>query len=314
MPQHRLVFFGSDTFSVPPLQAIADHSGRLDADLVGVVTQPDRPAGRGRRLTPNPARRLADDLGIPVLTPERLRERTAVEAVLSLRADLHIVAAYGQFLPATVLDTPRHRSLNIHPSLLPRHRGPSPVAATILAGDQITGVSLMLMTAQMDAGPIVAQVETPVREEDVAWELEARLSHLGAELLVARLPHWLEGHHEAVEQDESRASYSRKLTKADARLDWSLAAEMLARQVRAYNNWPIAFCYWGGRQVQILRASALPGSAEPGLVAELRDGMLLVGTGKDLLGIRELRLEGGRPMAAADLARGHPALKNAVLV
>lgn len=311
----RTVFMGSDRFSVPVLRAVLEHAPELRErlEVVGAVTQPDRPSGRGRRITLNPVKTVALEHGLIVLQPTRLRSPEAMADVRALDPALIVVASYGQIVPQPVLDMPRHRCLNLHPSLLPLYRGPNPVGAPILAGDRVTGVSLMLMTARMDAGPILDQRQTEIGEDETAGELEARLACMSGQVLLSALPGWIRGSIVPLPQVEEEATYTAKVRKEDGLLDWSLAAELLSRRVRAFNPWPGAFTFWNGRMLRVLGARAEPGRAKPGSV-QLTSGLrLCVGTGDGLLEVVHLQLAGGRAQPAAEFVRGHRDLVGAIL-
>jgi methionyl-tRNA formyltransferase len=308
-----VVFMGSEDFSLPILHALAADSPDALSRVVGVVTQPDRPAGRGRKLASNPVKAFACTRGIPVLQPERLREEASVAAVLGLQPDLVVVASYGQIIPRALLDAPRHGSLNLHPSLLPRYRGASPITGPILAGDRETGTTLMLMRPRMDAGPIIAQEVAPIGADETAGELEARLALLSADLLMSRLEPWLRGEIQPAEQDEQRATYTTRLEKVEGAIDWDQPADTIARRVRAFNPWPTAYTFWDGRMLRILRAHALPGEAPPGSVNVGESGPMTVGTGGGLLSVDELQLAGGRPVAPDEFLRGHRSFATATL-
>ncbi|MBI2957602.1 MAG: methionyl-tRNA formyltransferase, partial [Chloroflexi bacterium] len=216
----RIVFMGTPEFAVPSLRALLDGGCRVAA----VYTQPDRPAGRGREAAASPVKRLAVELGIEVLQPRSLREPEALARLAGLAPDLIVVVAYGLLLPASVLGLPRYGCLNVHPSLLPRHRGPSPIPWAILDGDAVTGVTMMLMDEGMDTGPILEQVEEPVRDDDTALSLSRRLAALAAALLPRTVGRWARGEIKPQPQDDARASYSRLITKADGQIDWRLPA------------------------------------------------------------------------------------------
>ncbi|GAC1464277.1 MAG: methionyl-tRNA formyltransferase [Chloroflexota bacterium] len=302
----RVVFMGSDSFSLPILEALfaMETDSRCRVDVAGVVTQPDRPAGRGRRAASNVVKNAALARGTPVLQPVRLRSPDEQRLVATLDPHLIVVASYGQIVPRALLDLPVHKCVNVHPSLLPLYRGPSPVVAPLLAGDLVTGVSLMLMSARMDAGPIIAQVQIRIREGETAGELESRLAHAGADLLRARLPDWIAGRVEATPQEEALATYTTKVTKDDGRLDWTQPASQIVRRVRAYNPWPSAYTFWESRQLRILRAHRVPGDAEPGEVTFRVGAPVAIGTGDELLAVEELQLAGSRPMSGEVFMRG----------
>lgn len=309
----RAVFMGSDEFSLPSLEALVTRGHHLpDAiETVGVVTQPDRPAGRGRKLKPNPVKLAALGHDVPVLQPQRLRAPDALESVLALQPDVIVVASFGQLLPDSILEAPRFKSLNLHPSLLPRWRGPSPVQGTILAGDEQTGTTLMLMSSKMDGGPILDQDTTTVGPDETAGELTARLAEMSANLLMRDLPSWFEGRLVPRTQDDARATYTSRISREDGVIDWRLPAWELARRVRAFNPWPVASTIWEGRILRLLRARSGMGQGEPGRVEGLKDGSLAVGTGQGILLVDQLQLAGGKPLTASEFVRGHPKLLRA---
>ena len=294
----RLVFAGTPEFAQISLQALVE-SGRTP---VAVLTQPDRPAGRGKKMTASPVKQYAESQGIPVLQPNTLREETVVTELRTLRPDVFIVAAYGLILPQNVLDIPTHGSLNVHASVLPRWRGAAPIQAAILAGDETTGISLMAMTAGLDCGPVYHIDEVSIGAAETAGELHDRLAELGGRSLVAHLDAIVMGDMAATAQDESLATYAPKIEKNDAALDWSLPAEELARRVRAYNPFPGAFCFAGDTRIKVWRATAVEGSDEPGKVLQSdRDGVI-VACGTGLLQLDELQLPGKRRVAAHEFA------------
>jgi len=300
----RLVFLGTPEFALPSLERLLAGPD----DVVGVYTQPDRPAGRGRAPSASPVKRFALAHGLPVYQPERLRRPEAIEQLRALLPDCLIVAAYGQILPQAVLDLPKHGALNLHPSLLPRHRGAAPVAGAILAGDEITGVTLMLVDAGLDTGPIVAQATLPVAPDDTTATLTAKLALLAADLLVMSLPHWFAGRLTPSPQDQAQMTLTRQLTIEDRTLDWRQPASILERRVRALQPWPEATTTWQGRLLKVLQAIVLPHQAgEPGLVvAPEPAGPVPVGivTGEGVLGLLRVQMEGRRAMAAEEFLRG----------
>lgn len=320
----RVVFMGTPDFAVPSLRALLQNAapGRAwhtGLDVVGVLTQPDRPAGRGRQLVRSPVKRFAQEQGIPVLQPRSLRQTEAQEELAALAPDLFVVAAFGQILPAAVLQLPRYGSLNVHASLLPRHRGASPIAGAILAGDDQTGVSVMLMDEGLDTGPVLAQATTPLAGDETAGQVIERLANMGAQALINTLPLWLAGGVTPEPQDEHAATLTRPLAKEQGRLDWTQSAQQLARRVRAMTPWPGAFTTWEGRQLKVLAAHAIPmptGAYPPGqcFVAGKHDAeRLCVATGEGALALDVIQLEGRRALPAADVSRGHPQLGTARL-
>jgi methionyl-tRNA formyltransferase len=308
-----VVFMGSEKFSLPILHSLALGEPEAQTHVVGVVTQPDRPAGRGRKVAHNPVKAFAAESGIPVLQPHRLRDESSVAAILNLKSHLIIVASYGQIVPRVVLEAPRFGSLNLHPSLLPRYRGASPVTGPILAGDQQTGTTLMLMRSKMDAGPILAQEITPIGPDETAGELEARLAEISAALLSKLVQAWVRGEIQPMEQDEQEATFTARLEKADGLIDWGQPAELIARQVRAFNPWPTAYTFWDGRMLKILRAHVESGEGPPGQVSSHGSEPFIVGTGRGLLSVDEIQIAGGRPLTPDEVLRAHYSLASSAL-
>lgn len=319
----RVAFMGTPQFAVPSLSALLDHAprGRLWAsglDIVGVITRPDKPAGRGRTLGPSPVKQFALAKGLPVYQPGSLKRKEALDLIHSLRPNIIIVVAFGQILPPPVLEYPINGCLNVHASLLPRHRGASPIAAAILAGDKQTGVTIMEMEEGLDTGPIIAQISTPIMADENAGQLSDRLAELGAGLLVATLPLWLAGGIETIAQDESKATMTRTLRKEDGWLDWTRDALELDLHVRAYTPWPGAFTRWGDRILKIARAHPVSdnGGRQPGdcfTTGEGKNRSLAVACGSGALVLEVVQLQGKRAMPSADLLRGHPSLASARL-
>ncbi|MDX1650766.1 MAG: methionyl-tRNA formyltransferase, partial [Myxococcota bacterium] len=277
-------------------------------DVVGVVSQPDRPRGRGRRARPSPVAELALEQGLPLLRPEKVGAPDAVEALRGLAPDLGVVVAFGQFLPRTVRELPaRGYLINAHASLLPRHRGAAPVAHAILAGDEETGISVMRVEREMDAGPVALVKRTPIGPRETAGELTARLAELAAEALAEALDRIADGRVTWTPQDDARATVAPKIEREDARLDWREPAAALARRVRAMAPRPGAFTLLEGEPLRILEAHAEPGpvGAAPGTV-RLEGGGVRIATGEGWLVPERLQRAGGRPLAVQDFLRGRP--------
>ncbi len=298
----RTLFFGSGSVALPALERL------LESDLVeidSVVTAPPRPAGRKGRLTPTPVAQLATENGLRVRTPGTLRDDAVLAELRAAGADLIVLADYGRIIPGAILDLPRHGALNIHPSLLPRHRGAAPVVGTILEGDTVGGVTVMRMDEGLDTGPIVAQREVPLDGTELAPELEARLAEMGADLLVEVLPAWLEGTVTATAQPEEGASLTRMLQREDGRLDPAKPAVELERQVRAYQPWPGSFLEHDGARLKVWAASVLGQhvSVEPGAII-LTEGTLGLGTVEGVLRLDEVQPAGKRRMSGAEYRRG----------
>ncbi len=308
----RIVFFGSPDFAVPSLDALLG----AGQEMVAVVTQPDRPAGRGHGTTPPPVKVAAASRGLTVLQPVRVSDPESVEVLTALAAEVFVVAAYGQILRQRVLDVPSRGCLNVHASLLPRHRGASPIAAAILAGDSVTGVTIMEMVRALDAGPMVARVEEPISPFDTTGSLETRLAQRGAALLASVIDEWASGRAVATPQDESQVTYAPQIARADALLDWSLPAIELWRRVRAYQPWPVAFTRFGDQELRIYDAWPLDGeeTGKPGTVRPVRslppeagavgEETFAVQTGNGLLAVRRVQKPGGRAMTGLEFLRG----------
>ncbi|WP_300616061.1 methionyl-tRNA formyltransferase [Dokdonella sp.] len=295
----RLVFAGTPDFAVPCLRACLA-SG---AEVVAAYTQPDRPAGRGRRLAPSPVKQAALAAGIAVEQPETLRDEAARARLAAYAPDLIVVVAYGLILPKSVLAIPRLGCWNVHASLLPRWRGAAPIQRAILAGDAETGVDLMQMEAGLDTGPVLLEKRTAIAADDTGGTLHDRLAALGADVLAEGLSAVLRGETlAAAPQPAEGVTYAHKLDKAEAKLDWSDSAAALARKVRAFDPWPVAEAEIHGERVRLWSAEAVveTTSAAPGtLVATHRDA-IDVATGDGLLRIRELQRDGGRRVAVRD--------------
>ncbi len=298
----RTVFFGSGPVALPALTHLLA-SGLVQIDAV--VTAPPRPAGRKGQLRPTPVAELASEHGLPIRTPPTLRDEHVQSELRAAGPELIVLADYGRIIPRAVLEIPRHGALNIHPSLLPRHRGAAPVAGTLLAGDALAGVTVMCMDEGLDTGPMVAQRELPLAGTEVAPALEARLAEMGAELLVEVLPAWLEGSISATPQPDEGATLTRMLRREDGRLDPARPAAELERQVRAYQPWPGSFLEHGGDRLKVWAASVLAQDVmvEPGSII-LTEGTLGLGTVDGVLRLDEVQPAGRRRMSGAEYRRG----------
>jgi methionyl-tRNA formyltransferase len=296
----RIIYAGSPDFAVPALQALIDSQH----EIVCVLTQPDRPAGRGRKLTAPPVKICASEHNIPVLQPLSLRDPEIQQQLQDLQPDCMVVVAYGLILPQAVLDIPAHGCINVHASLLPRHRGAAPVQAAILEGDPITGVCLMQMEAGLDTGPVLLSQITDIGSYETTGELTERLADLGAELLIRGLPALAAGTLQRVIQPEAEATYAGKIAKADATIDWTESAADIVRRVRAFNPWPVAQTLLHDKQFRIWRAIAddcLIDQGMPGEIIELSSRGLVVQAGHGLLILQEVQLPGKPRVAVNDL-------------
>lgn len=306
----RLVFAGTPDFAVPGLKACLD----AGAEVVAAYTQPDRPAGRGRKLAPSPVKQAAQAAGIPVEQPESLKAPEAQARLRGYAPDLMVVIAYGLILPRKVLAIPRLGCWNVHASLLPRWRGAAPIQRAILAGDAETGVCLMQMDAGLDTGPVLLRAATPIRDDDTGGTLHDRLATLGAQVLREGLSHALRGEGlPATPQPDTGATYAHKLDKAEARLDFTRPAAELARKVRAFDPWPVAEAELAGERVRVWAAAALPatpGAAAGSIIVASRAG-IDVACGDGALRILKLQRAGGRVISAADYLNARAELRHA---
>jgi methionyl-tRNA formyltransferase len=296
----RILFAGTPPFAAAALNALA----KAGHDIALVLTQPDRPAGRGMKLTSSAVKQAAHALGLPVSQPDSLKTPEAQAELRAADADVMVVAAYGLILPQAVLDLPRFGCLNIHASLLPRWRGAAPIQRAILAGDTETGITIMQMDAGLDTGAMLSKIVVPIRDSDTAGSLHDVLAAVGAKAIVAALDDFAELVPEA--QDGARATYAAKLTKDEARLDWRQPATVLARAVRAYNPVPGAWTLLDGAPLKIWSAQAITGSGVPGDVLRAETDQLVVACGSGALALQEIQPAGSKRMTAAAFLAGRP--------
>ena len=302
----RIIFMGTPEFAVPSLTALHNHAPEQGWELVAVVTQPDRPAGRGKKVVASPVKEQAERYGLPVLQPTSFRKQPdAVAALAALAPDLLVVAAYGLILPRAVLALPTHGAINVHASLLPAYRGASPIAAAILDGLGTTGVSIMLMDQGMDTGPVLAQAKQAIRSGDTTASLSERLASQGAELLVMTLPRWLAGEVTPIPQDQlpSEVSLCKLIKKEDGQIDWNQPATFIERMTRAYAPWPSAYTTWRGEPFKIWKAAVREGAAAPGHVVATPEGPA-VGTGAGLLVLHTVQPAGKRALDIRSFLNG----------
>jgi methionyl-tRNA formyltransferase len=296
---------GTPEFSVRILEALAQTPNKI----IAVVTQPDRKSGRGQHVSSSAVKRLALSLGLDVFQPESLKAPDTAQKLAGLGPELIVVAAFGQLLPPDVLALPRYGCVNVHPSLLPRYRGASPIASAILDGAEVTGVTIMLMDAGMDSGPILSQREVAISADDTTGSLGARLAGVGAELLIETLPLWIEGRIQPKPQDHSLATYTRVIGKGDGEIDWRLPTTELWRRARAFDPWPGCYTWWQGKRLKLGKVVPVQvrRPTRPGMVVALSEpspATVGVETADGVLGLLTLQLEGKREMSAAEFVRG----------
>jgi methionyl-tRNA formyltransferase len=304
----RIVFMGSPIFAVPSLEKLAE-----SFNVVGVYCQPDKPAGRGKKLKSPAVKQLALELGIKVHQPPSVKDHSTIRQLEELEPELIIVVAYGRILPEAILNIPDHGTLNVHASLLPRWRGAAPIPASILHGDQETGVTIMQLVPEMDAGDVLAQRSTPIGESETAGQLSRRLSEMGADLLLETIGPYTAGEITPAPQDSQLASFAPRIQKEDGRLDFTLPAACLERQVRAYNPWPTAFFSWEGRRIIVHESHVLQDpAATQGAVIE-RDGFPAVGAKEGYLVLDKVQPAGKKAMKGDEFLRGSKGILNAII-
>jgi methionyl-tRNA formyltransferase len=299
----RILFMGTPDFAVASLEALLTEG----CNVVGVVTQPDRPVGRKRVLTPPPVKAAALRHGLPVLQPEKIKLEESLEQVLALQPDLIVTAAYGQILPKRLLDAPRFGCINVHASLLPKYRGGAPIHKAIIDGEKETGVTIMYMVEALDAGDMLSKLALPIEERDTVGTLHDKLAAAGAQLLVQTLPRLLRGEIEGVPQDHAAATFAPTIKREDERIDWSRTAEQVYNHVRGMNPFPVAFTTCEGKVWKLwwVEKRQLDGSpAEPGTVIALEPDGPVVACGSGSVKIMELQPEGKTRMSARDFLRG----------
>jgi methionyl-tRNA formyltransferase len=297
----KIVYMGTPQFAVPPLRSLHNAGYAIAA----VVTRTDKPAGRGKVLTPPPVKTTALDLGIPVLQPKRVREPPFIETLRALAPEMIIVAAYGQILPREILTLPPFGCVNIHASLLPAYRGAAPINWAIIRGEAETGVTIMQMDEGMDTGAVLLRERITIEGKDTAGTLTERLSVLGARAIVDALPRIASGELKPQQQDHERATMAPLLKKVDGLIDWTASALDIHNRVRGLSPWPGAYTHLEGKLVKVLETGTRDGSAEPGVITTPEKDSVVVGTGSGLLRIVMLQPEGKKAMTAAEFLRGH---------
>ena len=302
----RILFAGTPEFAAIHLQALI-HSGH---EVIGVYTQPDRPAGRGKKLQPSPVKQVALDHGLPVYQPLNFKDPADVEQLKSLNADVMVVVAYGLILPQSVLDAPKYGCLNVHASLLPRWRGAAPIQRCIEAGDKLTGITIMQMDKGLDTGAMLSKVTTGILADDTGGTLHDRLAELGPPALLATLAQMEAGTLQPEQQNDALANYAHKLLKEEALIDWHQPADEIALRVRAFNPFPMAYTLLGDERIRVLMAEALEQTTAllPGTIIRAGAEGLDVACGDGVLRITQVQLPGKKSMRVADVINGQPQL------
>jgi methionyl-tRNA formyltransferase len=309
----RIVFMGTPEFAVPALEGLV----REGYELAAVYTQPDRESGRGRNVIASPVKRAAIALGLHTEQPVKLRDKAVTARLAEFQPEVIVVAAFGQILPQSVLDIPKYKCINLHPSLLPKYRGAAPIPAAILAGDNFAGASIMLMEAGLDTGPVLAQAQVAISSRDTTGTLTDKLALVSAGLLLEVLPLWAAGGITPRPQGEATTPITKTLEKSEGEIDWNMPAAVLSRRVRAFQPWPGCFTYWKGKQLRIIEAAPLDKQEGLGVgqVVSLnqKEAAFGVGTGEGMLGIVQVQLEGKRAMTSAEFLRGQHQIIGEVL-
>ncbi|WGV58102.1 methionyl-tRNA formyltransferase [Brevibacillus brevis] len=303
MKDARILFMGTPDFAVSSLTAVLE----AGYNVIGVVTQPDRPVGRKQVLTPPPVKEAALRHGLLVLQPEKIKAEEALEEVLALKPDLIITAAYGQILPKKLLDAPKYGCINVHASLLPKYRGGAPIHKSIVEGEAETGVTIMYMVEALDAGDMLSKVVVPIEERDTVGTLHDKLAAAGSELLIATVPPLLAGELVAEQQDHSAATFAPNIKRTDEKIDWSRSAEQIYNQVRGLNPWPVAFTTCEGKIWKLWWVEKMSMSGEgkePGTIIACEEDGIVVACGSGAVKITELQPEGKKRMSALDFLRG----------
>jgi methionyl-tRNA formyltransferase len=295
----RICFMGTAAFALPTLQAVV-----AAEEVIAVVTQPDRPQGRGREVAPPPVKALALSLGLPVLQPERVKDPLFLSQLADLRPELIVVAAFGQILPPAILDFPPLGCVNVHPSLLPKYRGAAPFQMAIIKGETRTGVSVYRMDQGMDTGPLLLTREVEIGADETAEELGKRLAEIGGALVVEAIKGLKQGTLKPRPQDEQGASYAPLFKKTDGLIPWQESAHQIRNRIRGMVPWPVAYTMWQGKQIKIYRGKIGEGTGTPGEIISLDRG-IEVSSGTGSIFIEELQIEGGKRIRCDEFCRGH---------
>jgi len=311
----RTILIGTPEFAERIFRKLME-VGLPSIEIIAVITAPDKPVGRKQVLTPSPVKKWALEANLSVLEPDKIRKPEWIAKIKKLNPDLIILAAFGQIIPQEILDIPKYKALNIHPSLLPKYRGASPIQSTILNGDTETGVSLMIMEPELDHGPIIAKLKIKSQKLKITYtELSKELADLGAELLIKTLPKWIDGKITPQEQDHSQATFCNIIKKEDGRINWNKSAESIERQIRAFQKWPENYTDFNGKILKITEANFANKKTEkkPGETFLDENKNLSVQTGNGILILNTIQLEGKKPMPVKDFLNGHPEIIGSIL-
>ncbi len=297
-----VVFFGTPEFALPSLEMLIKEG----YDIKAVVTQPDKKVGRKQEVVFSPVKKLALENNLKVLQPASCKDPKFIQEIKKIKPGLIILTAFGQIIPNNVLEIPKHGALNLHASLLPRHRGASPIQAAILAGDKKTGITLIRMTEKLDAGPIIYQKEVKITEKETGATLHDKLKDLAASVVKEALPKWISGELKETPQNDKKASFCRTLKRDDGKIDFKKSAEEIERQIRAFNPWPSSFMPWQGKRLKIIKAeiSSKDPKEKPGLLYK-KDSQLFLATKNKSLLIKKLQLEGKKEISGKEFVRGY---------
>lgn len=303
----RIVFMGTPDFAVPSLRSLIE----AGYNVVGVVTQPDRPKGRKKILNPPPVKEVALQYGIPVLQPQRIRKKEALDEVLALKPDLIVTAAFGQILPKALLDVPRLGCINVHASLLPKYRGGAPIHYAVMNGEQETGITIMYMVEELDAGDILSQAKVPITDTDTTGTVFDKLAPLGAQLLLETLPDLIAGKRVAIPQDEQFVTYAPTIKREDEWIDFTRPARVIHNQVRGLNPWPVAVAKLDEQYIKIWRTEFRDQTCSqlPGTIIKINPASIEVATGEGILVIKEIQVAGKKRMNVSDFLRGSTWIK-----
>ncbi|HEC49576.1 MAG TPA: methionyl-tRNA formyltransferase [Candidatus Desulfofervidus auxilii] len=307
MKLYKILFFGTPEFALPSLKALIETPN----EILGVVTQPDRPKGRGRKLTPPPIKVLAQKHNLPIYQPEAVRDKVFLKEVQQLKPDLLVVVAFGQFLPKALLEIPPLGGINVHPSLLPKYRGAAPINWAIINGETITGISIIKVSLQMDSGDILFQKAISIEPDETAGELHDKLATLGAEALLETIRQMQSGTIISIPQDDRLATYAPKLKREDGYIHWDKPAINIANLIRGLAPFPGAYTYLDGKLLKLFRPKTISTSVEapPGTIVEATHDGLKISTGQGVLLIKEVQLQGKRRLPVKEFIKGHPDLK-----